>query len=255
LITSQHVGLFITCLTDLFRPSVGFASVKLLRDAGCRVTVPRNQTCCGQPAYNSGDRASAQKIAKMVIEEFEPFDYVVAPSASCAAMLSKHYKTLFTDDLWIRRSHALAAKTYEIVSFLYDVCEYEVHDITFNETVTYHDSCSALRELHIKDQPRHLLAGIDGLKLEELDEAETCCGFGGTFCVKYPEISGEMVGRKTAAITATNATTVLSSDLGCLLNIAGKIHRDGLKIKTRHITEILSGSLNKAAIGDPPTKI
>ncbi len=248
-----QVGILITCLVDLFRPSVGFAAVKLLRDAGCDVHVPAAQTCCGQPAYNSGDRASAEAIARQVITAFESYDHVVVPSASCSGMVCKHYDGLFDDGQWIRRAREFAAKTHELVSFLTDVLGVETVAATFAETVTYHDSCSALREFAIKDQPRRLLAGIDGLTLEELGETEACCGFGGTFCVKYPAISGAMVDRKTADIEATGATTLLSGDLGCLLNIAGRLKRSGSPVKARHVAEILAGMTDQAAIGEQPS--
>jgi L-lactate dehydrogenase complex protein LldE len=245
-----QVGLFVTCLADLFRPSVAFASIKLLEDAGCDVRVPAAQTCCGQPAYNSGDRSSALALASQVVEAFEEFDYVVAPSASCAAMISRHYEALFDDGGWIRRARALAARTHELVAFLTDVLEVPGPASRFAETVTYHDSCSALRELEIREQPRRLLAGVAGLRLEELRESDACCGFGGTFCVKYPDISGEMVKKKVADITATGATTVLSGDLGCLLNIAGRLKREKSHIRARHIAEVLAGT-GTPAIGEP----
>ncbi|NND49838.1 MAG: (Fe-S)-binding protein [Rhizobiales bacterium] len=241
----------ITCLADLFRPSVGFAAVKLLQDAGCDVHVPETQTCCGQPAFNSGDRADAESLARQVITAFEPYDHVVVPSASCAGMMCRHYDGLFDDGTWIRRARELAAKTHELVSFLTDVRGVETLSAAFEETVTYHDSCSALRDLAIKDQPRRLLAAISGLKLEEMRETEACCGFGGAFCVKYPAISGSMVGKKTANIAATGATTVLSGDLGCLLNIAGRLKREGSKVRARHIAEILAGMTDNPAIGEP----
>jgi L-lactate dehydrogenase complex protein LldE len=247
-----QVGLFVTCLADLFRPSVAFAAIKLLEDAGCDVHVPDAQTCCGQPAYNSGDRVDAEAIARQVIAAFEPFDHVVVPSGSCAGMISRHYETLFDDGQWTRRARRLAARTRELTSFLTDVMNIETPAASFAETVTYHDSCSALRELGIREQPRRLLAGIAGLKLEEMAEPEACCGFGGTFCVKYPDVSGEMVRRKVADIAATGATTVLSGDLGCLLNIAGRLKRERRPVSVRHIAEVLAGMTDLAAIGEPP---
>lgn len=250
--TSQpRVGLFVTCLVDLFRPNIGFAAIKLLRDAGCSVEVPRAQTCCGQPAYNSGDVEDTRAIAKQVIAAFEGFDYVVAPSGSCAGMLRVHYPRLFTTDArWQQRAHALAQRCYELVSFMADVLGVETVDAEFKRTVTYHDSCSGLRELGIQAQPRKLLASVVGLNFSEMDEANVCCGFGGTFCVKYPEISGRMVGDKRTNIEGSRAETVLGGDLGCLMNIAGALKRDGSKITAYHVAEVLAGMVNKPAIGE-----
>jgi L-lactate dehydrogenase complex protein LldE len=247
-----RVGLFVTCLVDLFRPTVGFAAVKLLEEAGCTVEVPAAQTCCGQPAYNSGDRADARAIATQVITAFEPFDYVVAPSGSCAGMLREHYPALFADDPVMQaRAEKLAARAWELVSFLVDVRGMSRVAARFQGTVTYHDSCSGLRELGVKAQPRHLLASVDGLKLVELSGAEICCGFGGTFCVKYPDISDKIVGEKTADVAATGADTLLAGDLGCLLNMAGKLTREGRPVAARHVAEVLAGMSEGPAIGKP----
>jgi L-lactate dehydrogenase complex protein LldE len=246
-----RVGLFVTCLIDLFRPTVGFAAVKLLEAAGCVVEVPP-QTCCGQPAYNAGDRATARSLAQQVIAAFEPFNYVVAPSGSCAGMIKRHYPSLFADDPDGRvRAEQLSAKTFELTLFLNDVLGVERVDAHYAGTVTYHDSCSGLRELGIKAQPRRLLATVAGLDLRELEESEVCCGFGGAFCVKYPELSNRMVSDKAAHILATGADTVLAGDLGCLLNIAGKLQRDGATIKIRHVAEVLAGLTDIPAIGEP----
>ncbi len=246
-----RVGLFVTCLVDLFRPTVGFAAVKLLEDAGCTVEVPRAQTCCGQPAYNSGDRGDARSIAAQVIAAFEPFDYVVAPSGSCAGMIREHYPALFDDDPAMQaRARALAERTHELVSFLVDVRGMKGVEARFEGTVTYHDSCSGLRELGVKQQPRRLLATVGGLQLKELPGAEVCCGFGGTFCVKYPEISDKIVSEKTADIAATGAGTLLAGDLGCLLNMAGKLKREGRPVAVRHVAEVLAGLTDVAPIGE-----
>jgi len=248
---NPRVGLFVTCLVDLFRPSVGFAAVKLLERAGCSVFVPRLQTCCGQPAYNSGDRKDTRALACQVIDAFETYDYVVAPSGSCAGMIRAHYPTLFPDDAeTAARAQALAQRTYELVSFLRDVRGMERVEARFDGTVTYHDSCSGLRELSIKEQPRQLLQSVAGLELVELPGAETCCGFGGTFCVKYPDISNRMVEDKAAAIEGTGAGTLLAGDLGCLLNMAGKLKRRGAAVRVRHVAEVLAGMTEDAAIGD-----
>jgi L-lactate dehydrogenase complex protein LldE len=248
---AKRVGLFVTCLVDLLRPSVGFAAVKLLEDAGCTVDVPR-QTCCGQPAFNSGDRATTREIAEKVIAEFEPHDYVVVPSGSCAGMLKAHYPELFHGDPnWMPRVDAFVGKTFELVSFLVDVLKVEKVSARFPGTVTYHDSCSGLRELGIKAQPRKLLAGVEGLRLAEMRDADVCCGFGGTFCVKYPDISNAIVAKKADHIAATSAATVLAGDLGCLMNMAGKLQRAGHKVRARHVAEVLAGMTDVPAIGEP----
>jgi len=248
---APHVGLFVTCLVDVFRPGVGWAAVKLLRNAGCVVDVPRAQTCCGQPAYNTGDRADTRAIAEGVIAAFEPFDYVVAPSGSCAGMIKKHYPELFTGDAaWEPRAKALSAKTHELVSFLVDVMGMDTVDAAFAGTVTYHDSCSGLRELGIKEQPRTLLGSVDGLELREMEDTDVCCGFGGTFCVKYPDISNTMVTNKAGCASAAEADTLLAGDLGCLMNIAGKLKRQGSSMQVRHVAEVLAGRTDDPAIGE-----
>jgi L-lactate dehydrogenase complex protein LldE len=246
-----RVGLFVTCLVDLFRPTVGFAAVKLLQDAGCQVEVPFAQTCCGQPAYNSGDRADAKAIAMQVIRTFEGYDYVVAPSGSCAGMLKKHYPALFADDTaWQERARHFSTKVHELVSFLTDVMQFAKLEAEFEGRVTYHDSCSGLRELGIQDQPRTLLGGVCGLELREMADADVCCGFGGTFCVKYPDISNAIVEAKCANILASGADTLLAGDLGCLMNMAGKLARAGHDVKVRHVAEVLAGMANGPAIGE-----
>lgn len=237
-----RVALFVTCLVDLFRPTVGFAAVRLLEEVGCTVEVPRAQTCCGQPAYNSGDRADAKAIALQVLDAFAGYDYVVAPSGSCAGMLRVHYPELFVNDaVNLRRARELAGRSWELVSFLVDVCGMQSVTAEWHRKVTYHDACSGLRELAVKLQPRQLLESVTGLRLQELPRAEVCCGFGGTFCIKYPEISDKMVTDKAADIAATGAEAVLAGDLGCLLNIAGKLYRQGQQIEARHIAEVLAG--------------
>jgi L-lactate dehydrogenase complex protein LldE len=246
-----RVALLVTCLVDLFRPSVGFAAVALLERAGCTVEVPRAQTCCGQPAYNSGDRADAKVIARQVIETFAGYDYVVAPSGSCAGMVKIHYPELFADEPAMRaRAEELAARTYELVSFLVDMRGMSDVGARWERSATYHDACSGLRELGVKAQPRLLLASVAGLELRELPGAEVCCGFGGTFCVKYPEISDKMVSDKAEDVAATGADAVLAGDLGCLLNIAGKLSRLGHPVEVRHIAEVLAGMADEVpAIG------
>jgi L-lactate dehydrogenase complex protein LldE len=250
--TRPRVALFVTCLVDLYRPSIGFATMTLLEQAGCQVEVPRAQTCCGQPAYNSGDRATARDLAAGILDAFSGYDYVVVPSGSCGGMLKHHLPHLFDNDPNLRsRADALAAKTFELIGFLTDILGLE--NLPVRHTggpVTYHDSCSGLRELGIREQPRQLLRAI-GVTLIEMADSEVCCGFGGTFCVKYPEISIRMASDKVKAIAASGADTVLAGDLGCLLNIAGRLQREGHATKVRHVAEVLAGVTGKLpAIGE-----
>ncbi len=246
---SPRVGLFATCLVDLFRPSVGFSAVKLLEEAGCRVEVPMAQTCCGQPAYNSGDRADAADLARQVIEVFEGFDYVVAPSGSCAAMLKKHYPELLSGDArWAERAERFSDKVFELVSFLTDIRKVVRVEAAYQGSVTYHDSCSGLRELGISAQPRKLLATVEGLELREMKDSDICCGFGGTFCIKYSDISNAIVSKKTVNIEASGADLLLAGDMGCLMNMAGKLKREGSAIEVRHVAEVLAGMTDRPPI-------
>ncbi|NMJ43005.1 (Fe-S)-binding protein [Roseomonas sp. JC162] len=246
--SKPRVALLVTCLVDLYRPTVGFAAIRLLEQAGCLVEVPPAQTCCGQPAYNSGDRAAAKDLARQAIDAFAGYDYVVAPSGSCSGMVAHHYPSLFEDDPQYRaKAEALAERTHELVSFLRDVMKMEKVAARFDGSVTYHDSCSGLREMGVKAQPRALLATVAGLTLAEMAEPEICCGFGGTFCVKYPDISTRMVTDKCRDIAATGAGTLLAGDLGCLLNMAGRLKREGSPVKARHVAEVLAGMTNDVA--------
>jgi len=246
-----RVGLFVTCLVDLMRPSVAFSAVKLLEQAGCQVEVPELQTCCGQPAYNSGDFHDTQCIARQVIDAFEPFDYLVAPSGSCVGMLREHYPRLFATDAGLRnRAEALAERSFELTSFLHDVLGFDALDARHPGSATYHDSCSGLRELDIHAQPRALLGRVAGLELREMADSNVCCGFGGTFCVKYPQISAHLVSNKVACIADTGADMLLGGDLGCLLNIAGRLKREGRATRVYHVAEVLAGMADTAAIGD-----
>jgi L-lactate dehydrogenase complex protein LldE len=243
------VGLYVTCLVDLFRPVVGFAAIKLLQEAGCEVKVPLEQTCCGQPAYNSGDRKHARALAMQVIDRFEKFDYVVAPSGSCAGMLKTHYPELFKDDpVAHKKALEFSAKVHELVSFLVDIRGLRRVEAGMIGRITYHDACAGLREMGVKQQPRLLLGSMPGTELREMEDVEACCGFGGTFCVKYPEISDAMVGKKCETITATGADVLLAGDLGCLMNMAGKLSRDGWHIEVRHVAEVLAGMCEEPPI-------
>ena len=247
----KNVALFVTCLVDLFRPSVGFAAIKLMEDAGCTVAVPDVQTCCGQPAYNLGDASTTTEIAKNVITAFEGYDYVVAPSGSCASMIKEHYPRLLEGrGGWQEKAQNLAARTHELMTYLVDVLGITEIQGSHNGTAAYHDSCSGLRELGIKAQPRSLLRGINGLRLEEYDGAESCCGFGGTFCVKYTDISNKMVSARVDQLKSINANMLLGGDLGCLFNLAGKLKREGSAVQVRHAAEVLAGTTNLPPIAN-----
>lgn len=235
----KSVALFVTCLIDLVRPEVGFSVVRVLEDAGYKVHVPRTQTCCGQPNYNGGDPEGAMRIARATIETFEGFRYVVVASGSCCGMLKHHYpKLLATDRAYAKRAVDLAGRVYELSQFLVDIADYQPKKLPPTK-VTYHDACAGLRELGIKAQPRQLLERA-GATIVESAGAEVCCGFGGTFCVKYPDVSNAMVGRKIADIEASGAAQVAAGDLGCLLNIEGKLHREASTMVAKHFVELLT---------------
>jgi L-lactate dehydrogenase complex protein LldE len=249
--SQPRVALFVTCLVDLFRPSVGFSAIELLEEAGCRIEVPEAQTCCGQPAYNSGEMDGARALARQMIAAFAGYDYVVAPSGSCAGMIRLHYPALFEDEPATReQALALAARTHELTSFLVDVMGWRDVTAKLDRVAAYHDSCSSLRELKVKAQPRALLGDVEGLDLAEISDPEACCGFGGTFCVKYDGISNAMAERKCADIAATGADLLVGGDLGCLMNMAGKLAREGSGIEVRHVAEVLAGMTDQPAIGD-----
>ena len=246
-----RVALFVTCLADTIRPRLGFAALQLLEQAGCDVEVPRAQTCCGQPAFNSGDTAGGAALARRMIAAFEGYDWVVTPSGSCAGMIRAHYTEALADDpAWLPRAQALAARTHELLSFLVDIRGWRPEGVALPATATYHDSCSGLRELGILQQPRALLRGVDGLQMRPLTGNDVCCGFGGTFCIKYPAIADAIVGEKAAAIEATGADLLLGGDLGCLMNMAGSLHRRGSRVRAFHAAEILAGMGGGPAIGE-----
>jgi len=239
----MRVGLFVTCLVDLMRPSIGFAALRLLEGAGCEVVVPSAQTCCGQPGYNSGDQKAAKALALKVLQEFDGCDYVVLPSGSCAGMIRVHYPALFKDDPAVNESiKRLSARTYELTDFLVNVARLQNIPGNYSGSLTYHDSCSGLREMGVQAQPRALLARMPGVKLTEMRESTTCCGFGGTFSVKFGEISTRMADNKCEHIAQTGAGAIVAGDLGCLMNIEGRLRRRGdLDTRVLHIAEILAG--------------
>lgn len=250
--TRPRVGLFVTCLVDLVRPQVGLAAVKLLEQAGCSVEVPAAQTCCGQPAWNAGADTHATDIARQVIDAFAGYDYVVVPSGSCAGMLKLHYpEALGGDPNYAGKARALAARTHELMSFLVNVRGMTNIAASFEGAVCYHDSCSSLREMGVKEEPRQLMARVIGLSLVELKEPQVCCGFGGLFCVKYPEISERMADDKIADAQSTGASTLTGGDLGCLLHLAGRMERSGKSLRVRHLAEILANMGNEPALGEP----
>ena len=243
----MRVGLFVTCLVDSMRPRIGFATIKLLEAAGCEVVVPEQQTCCGQPGYNSGDRQAARVLAEKVLAEFEGCEYVVAPSGSCAGMIKTHYPDLFQDSpSWRARADRLAGRVHELTDFLANVAKLDRVPGEFRGRVTYHDSCAGLREMGVKSQPRALLAKVPGLAVVEMSECEQCCGFGGTFSVKFGEISGAIADRKCQGIEATGADAVVLGDLGCMLNIEGRLRRRGNEAtRVLHVAEVLAGTTGK----------
>lgn len=252
---NPHVALLVTCLVDVARPQIAFAAIELLERAGCRVEVPAAQTCCGQPAFNSGAREASRALAGKVIETFAPFDYVVVPSGSCAGMVKVHFAELFAHDpVWCGRAEDLAARTFELTEFLVDVMGLTMVP-TLSATAPaegvalYHDSCSGLRELGIKTQPRALLAGVQGLQTKDYSGSETCCGFGGTFCVKYPEVSDRIVGQRTSELAGAKGDLLVGGDLGCLMNLAGKLSREGSPLRVFHVAEVLTGGTDGPAIG------
>ena len=239
------VALFATCLIDAFRPNAGFAAVRLLEQAGYRVVVPP-QACCGQPNFNGGDAAGARAMARRFLETFAGFDHVVVPSASCASMIRRHYPELFADDAERREAiSGLAANTWELTEFLVEVAGADLPDNGYSGTVIVHDACSALRELGIRAQPRKLLDGVSGCREQSLQNPEVCCGFGGLFCIKYPEISARIADKKLSDIRAAegDVDALVSTDLGCLMHLGGKLHRDAgaAALPTLHIAEVLAG--------------
>jgi L-lactate dehydrogenase complex protein LldE len=239
----MRVGFFVTCLVDMMRPSIGFAALKLLEANGADVFVPPTQTCCGQPAYNSGDRADTIALARKVVTEFEGCDYLVAPSGSCTGMIKTHYPELFADDpVMLARARKLASITYELTDFLANVLKIEGVPGTFAGKVTYHDCCAGLREMNVKAQPRSLLAKVSGVRLAEMAECETCCGFGGTFSIKFGEISARLADNKCQNIADAKVDAVVLGDLGCMLNIEGRLRRRGDRTtRVLHIAEVLAG--------------
>ncbi len=240
---SGKVALFVTCLVDVYRPSIAFAAVKLLRSCGYDVEVPLRQTCCGQPNYNSGDRSSAEAMARHTVDVFADFDYIVTVSGSCAGMLKTHYPLLFKDrSISPPGAELFPGKVFELSVFLTEVTSLQV-PMRLKASVTYHDGCSGLRELGIKNQPRELLGRVDGLEIREMRDAEVCCGFGGAFSVKYPAISGAIVDKKVTCAIDANVDRLVAGDLGCILNMEGRLNRLGHSLPVYHYAELLADSI------------
>jgi len=234
----------------MFRPQVGFAAVKLLEQAGCDVEIPV-QTCCGQPAYNAGDAKDAAALARNIIAAFESYDFVVAPSGSCSGMVRVHFPQLLRDDVqWAERARKLAARTHELFSFLVNVRGMKRVEAEYHGIAVYHDSCSSLREMNVSSEPRSLLSSVSGLIVRDFQEAQTCCGFGGFFSVKYPEISGRMADDKLLDAKKQEVDMIVGGDLGCLLHLAGRLKRRGDGIAVRHAAELLANMANEPALGD-----
>jgi len=237
-----RVGLFVTCLVDQMWSSIGVSTVTVLRRAGCTVEFDERQTCCGQPAFNTGYRAEARRVARRFVElcESSKADAIVSPSGSCTAMVH-HYDSLFAEDeKWQARARAVAARTYELSSFLVDVLKIEDLGARFAGRVTWHDACHGLRELNIRDAPRQLIKRVKDVEFVELENSDACCGFGGTFSVKYPEISTAILEQKIEAIEKSRVDAVISGDASCLMQIGGRLARTGSKVRVMHLAELLA---------------
>jgi L-lactate dehydrogenase complex protein LldE len=235
------ISLFVTCIVDQLFPNVGMSMVAVLEQLGYKVLFPRDQTCCGQPAFNSGYRVEARAIALHFMRVFRDAEYIVVPSGSCTSMIVHHYAQLFEGEPQrVAEVRALEKKVWEFSRFLTDIANAGDLGARLDRVATYHDSCHALRELHIKDGPRRLLSHVRGLELREMDSAEECCGFGGTFSVKFPEVSGGMARTKIDSIKRTGADLVISIDSSCLMQLQGAIRREGLSVSTMHLAEVLA---------------
>jgi len=238
----MRVTLFVQCLVDGFYPEVGEAMVALFNRLGISMSCPVNQTCCGQPAFNAGYRKAARAAAKRFIEIFEEAEVIVCPSGSCVSMVKHHYPELFANDIkWFDRAVLVGRKTFELSQYLVDVFDIDDVGASYDGKVTYHDSCHLLRGLGVAEQPRRLIRNIKGANLIEMKDADKCCGFGGTFAVKYPQISVAMVDDKISNIIASGADTVTGCDISCLMNIQGRLSRIGSPVKTMHLVKLLAG--------------
>jgi len=236
------VSLFVTCLVDQLWPSIGTSAVEVLRRAGCEVEFDQRQTCCGQPAFNTGYRTEARRLARRFIEVFEESkaDAIVSPSGSCTAMVH-HFRELFADDeSWRARAEALTSRTHEFGSFLINVLGVDDVGASFRGRVTWHDACHGLRDLNVREEPRRLIRNVRGLEFVELASSEACCGFGGTFSVKYPEISVAILDNKIESIEKSGVRAVISGDASCLMQIGGRMSRQASPVLTMHLAELLA---------------
>ncbi|MBL0146428.1 MAG: (Fe-S)-binding protein [Chitinophagaceae bacterium] len=236
----MKVQLFIPCFVDQLYPQTAFNMVKVLEKACCDVQYNSNQTCCGQPAFNAGFWDEARTVCSKFLKDFEGADYIVAPSASCVGFVRNYYSKLFENSSLHNQVKDLSSRIYEFTEFLTDVLKIENYGAVLNAKATYHDSCAALRECKIKDAPRKLLAQVKGLELSEMKDVETCCGFGGSFAVKYGDISVAMADQKVKNAADTGAEVIISTDLSCLMHLDGYIKGKGLNLKTMHIADVLA---------------
>jgi L-lactate dehydrogenase complex protein LldE len=237
----NRVSLFVTCIVDQLFPKVGMAMAEVLERLGYRIDFPENQTCCGQPAFNSGYRQEARTVARHFLDTFEDCERIVVPSGSCTSMVAHHFAELFDKEPeTLARVHSLEKRIWEFSTFLTEVAGVEDVGARMDGVATFHDGCHALRELGIKGAPRRLLAQVRGLELREMTPAEECCGFGGTFSVKFAELSGAMARTKIDAIERTGADTVVSLDPSCLMQIQGALFRAGSRVRTMHLAEVLA---------------
>ncbi|HJS23734.1 MAG TPA: (Fe-S)-binding protein [Pyrinomonadaceae bacterium] len=242
----MKVSLFITCLVDQLYPEVGMAMATLLTRLGVEVSFNADQTCCGQPAFNSGYQPEARSVAEQTLNllarELESVDYIVAPSGSCVTMIRKYYPELFADDPELKQqAESVGQRLYELSQFLVEVLGVRDVGAEFEGRVTYHDSCHLLRELGLSRPPRELINAVKGVEFIELDDADVCCGFGGTFAVKYPEISSAIATEKVTCIERSKADTVVACDASCLMQIGGMLSRKGSAVRTLHLAELLAG--------------
>lgn len=238
---ARRVSLFVTCIVDQVFPEIGLAAVEVLERLGFAVDFPRDQTCCGQPAFNAGYRKEAAQVACRCLDIFRNEDYVVVPSGSCASMIKHHFEELFADDpIRLAETRRLMPRVWEFSQFLLDVAGVEDVGARYEGVVTFHDSCHGLRALEIKEGPRRLLSGVKGLTLREMDAAEECCGFGGTFSVKFAAVSAAMTRTKIESIVRTGAGAVVGVDASCLMQIGGALSRAGSPIKTLHLAQVLA---------------
>jgi L-lactate dehydrogenase complex protein LldE len=239
---ANRVSLFVTCIIDQFFPQVGMAAVEVLERIGYEVDFPEEQTCCGQPAFNTGFRAEARQVARHFLDVFRDAEYIVVPSGSCTSMVTHHYEELFAKDPQrLEETRRIIPRIWELSKFLLEVARVEDVGARYDGAVTFHDSCHGLRDLGIKEGPRRLLSHVRGLELREMDIAEECCGFGGTFSVKFPDVSGGMARTKIESIVKTGAGAVVGVDSSCLMQLQGALSRAGLPVRTLHLAEVLAG--------------